>query len=155
LLVGGVLGFGLAYLLWEAGKRDMLGGNLSAALLSMAVFGAVISYFMQMVAFIRLRRKYPNIERPYRSPLGVPGAAIAAVISLVALAALFVREDYRPGVIGVAIWFLLSILYFALVGRHKLILSPEEEFAMTQGAHGDPEKQGYGQTHVADVTSRG
>jgi len=152
LLVGGVLGFGLAYLLYEAGRRDLLGGNLSAALLSMAVFGAVISYFMQMVSFIMLRRKFPNIERPYRSPLGVPGAAVAAVISLVALAALFVRDDYRPGVIGVAIWFVLSILYFALVGRHKLILSPEEEFALTRGEHGHPERDGYGQTHVADVT---
>ncbi len=24
-------------------------------------------------------------------------------------------------------------LYFALIGRHKLILSPEEEFAMSHG----------------------
>ena len=131
LLGGGVLGYGLAYLLYEAGNRDLLGGNLSAALLSMAVFGAVISYFMQMLSFILLRRKMPNIERPYRSPLGVAGAAVAGVIALVALAALFVREDYRPGVYGVAAWFLLAILYFALVGRHKLILSPEEEFALT------------------------
>ena len=43
----------------------------------MAVFGAVISYFMQCLAFIMLRRKLPNIERPYRSPVGVWGAAIA------------------------------------------------------------------------------
>jgi ethanolamine permease len=151
LLGGAVLGYGLAYLLYEAGNRDLLGGNLSAALLSMAVFGAVISYFMQMLAFIRLRRKMPNIERPYRSPLGVTGAAVAGVISLVALAALFVREDYRPGVYGVAAWFLSAILYFALVGRHKLILSPEEEFALTRGEHGHPEREGYGQTHVADI----
>jgi len=155
LLGGAVLGYGLAYLLWEAQNRALLGGNLSAALLSMAVFGAVISYFMQMVAFIRLRRKLPNIERPYRSPLGVPGAAIAAVISLVALAALFARSEYRPGVIGVAIWFVLAIAYFALVGRHKLILSPEEEFALTRGEHGHPEREGYGQTHVADVVKSG
>ncbi len=153
LIGGGVLGYGLAYLLWEAGNRDLLGGNLSAALLSMAVFGAVISYFMQMLAFILLRRKLPNIERPYRSPLGVAGAAIAGVIALVALAALFVREDYRPGVYGVAAWFVLSIVYFALVGRHKLILSPEEEFALTQGAHGHPEREGYGQTRVVDIVA--
>jgi ethanolamine permease len=151
LLGGAVLGYGLAYLLYEAGNRDLLGGNLSAALLSMAVFGAVISYFMQMLAFILLRRRMPNIERPYRSPLGVAGAAVAGVIALVALAALFVREDYRPGVYGVAAWFLLAILYFALVGRHKLILSPEEEFALTRGEHGHPEREGYGTTHVADI----
>jgi ethanolamine permease len=151
LLGGGVLGYGLAYLLYEAGNRNWLGGNLSAALLSMAVFGAVISYFMQMLSFILLRRKLPNIERPYRSPLGVVGAAVAGVIALVALAALFVRSDYRPGVFGVAAWFVLAIAYFAIAGRHKLILSPEEEFALTRGEHGHPEREGYGHTRVADV----
>jgi ethanolamine permease len=30
----------------------------------------------------------------------------------------------------VVIWFAVAIAYFALVGRHRLILSPEEEFAM-------------------------
>jgi ethanolamine permease len=28
------------------------------------------------------------------------------------------------------VWFAVGILYFAFVGRHKLILSPEEEFAL-------------------------
>ena len=45
----------------------------------------------------------------------------------------------------------LAIIYFALVGRRKLILSPEEEFAMTRGVHGHPETEGYGQTHLADI----
>jgi ethanolamine permease len=151
LLGGGVLGYGLAFLLYEAGRNNWLGGNLSAALLSMAVFGGVISYFMQMLSFILLRRKLPNIERPYRSPVGVWGAAVAGVIALVALAALFARSDYRPGVFGVAAWFLLAIAYFAVAGRHKLILSPEEEFALTSGQHGHPEREGYGHTRVTDV----
>lgn len=152
LVVGAVIGYLLALLLYYAQQNEWLGGNLSAALLSMAVFGAVISYIMQMIAFIILRRKHPNIERPFRSPLGVPGAAVAAVIAFVALIALFVRDDYRPGVVGVAIWFVAAITYFAIVGRHKLVLSPEEEFAMTRGEHGHPEREGYGRTHVADLT---
>ncbi len=151
LLGGGALGYGLAFLLYEAGQHNWLGGNLSAALLSMAVFGGVISYFMQMLSFILLRRKLPNIQRPYRSPLGQWGAAVAGVIAVIALAALFARSDYRPGVFGVAAWFLLAIAYFAVAGRHKLILSPEEEFALTRGEHGHPETEGYGKTRVADV----
>jgi ethanolamine permease len=155
-LVGGaVVGYGLAYLLYLAGQNGWLGGSVSAALLSMAVFGAVISYFMQMVSFVLLRRKLPNIERPYRSPLGNTGAIVAAVIALISLVALFVRDDYRPGVVGVAIWFVASIAYFALVGRHKLILSPEEEFAMTRGQHGHPEREGYGSTHLSDIATPG
>lgn len=153
LVLGAVVGYGLALLLYEAGKHDWLGGNLSAALLSMAVFGAVISYFMQMVSFVLLRRRLPNIDRPYRSPLGEVGAMVAGAIALVSLLALFWRSDYRPGVVGVAVWFVLAIIYFAVAGRHKLVLSPEEEFAMTHGHHGRPEAEGYGTTHVADIGS--
>jgi ethanolamine permease len=155
LLGGAVIGYGLAFLLYEAQQQAWLGGNLSAALLSMAVFGAVISYFMQMLAFVLLRRNLPNIERPYRSPLGIAGAVVAGVIALVTLVALFVRDDYRPGVFGVAIWFVGAIAYFAIAGRHKLILSPEEEFAMTKGVHGHPEREGYGTTHLADIATPG
>lgn len=150
LVLGAVIGYGLAYLLYEAGKNGWLGGNLSAALLSMAVFGAVISYFMQMVSFVLLRRKLPDIERPYRSPLGEWGAAIAGLIAIASLIALFVRDDYRPGVVGVAIWFAITIVYFLFVGRHRLVLSPEEEFALTQGKRGHPEREGYGTTHLGD-----
>jgi ethanolamine permease len=146
LLLGGVVGYALAFLL-----DSQYEGTAGAALLSMAVFGAVISYFMQMVSFIRLRSKMPNIERPYRSPVGVFGAALAGLIALVSLVALFINDAYRPGVYGVAIWFVLGILYFALSGRNKLVLSPEEEFALTQGEHGHPEEEGYGKTHVADT----
>jgi ethanolamine permease len=110
LIGGAILGYGLALLLYEASQNEWFGGNISAALLSMAVFGAVISYFMQMLSFVILRRNLPNIERPYRSPLGVAGAVVAGVIAVVTLVALFVRSDYRPGVVGVAIWFVLAIV---------------------------------------------
>ncbi|MDQ3857082.1 MAG: ethanolamine permease [Actinomycetota bacterium] len=154
LVLGAVVGYGLAFLLYEAGKNEWLGGNLSAALLSMAVFGAVISYFMQMVSFVLLRRRFPRIARPYRSPVGEWGAVVAGVIALISLAALFSRDDYRPGVVGVAIFYVVAVAYFAIAGRHKLVLSPEEEFAMTRGEHGHPETEGYGQTRVEDVAGR-
>jgi ethanolamine permease len=148
LITGAVIGYGLAFLLDQATKHAWLGGDLSAALLSMAVGGAVVSYFMQMVSFVLLRRNLPDIERPYRSPVGVAGAVVAAVIALISLAALFWRDDYRPGVVGVAIFYALALLYFAVMGRHRLVLSPEEEFAMTHGEHGHPETEGYGHTHI-------
>jgi ethanolamine permease len=109
----------------------------------MAVFGAVISYAMQCFSFIRLRQKLPDIERPYRSPVGVAGAAIAGIIALVSLISLYSNEDYRPAVYGTAIYFLLGILYFAIAGRHRLVLSPEEEFALTEGEAGIPGEAGF------------
>ena len=119
----------------------------------MAVFGAVISYFMQCLAFILLRRRLPNIARPYRSPVGVWGAAVAGAIALVALISLFLNADYRPGVVGTLVYFLVGVLYFAIAGRHKLVLSPEEEFAMSHGRHGaNLQEEGYGTVSVTEIT---
>lgn len=150
LLLGGVIGYGLALLLWNFPS----GSNVGDALLTMAVFGAVISYFMQGLSFILLRRRLPNIRRPYRSPIGEWGAAIAGAIALLSLISLYLTKSYRPGVIGTAIWFVLGIIYFAASGRHRLVLSPEEEFAMTRGERGHPEEEGYGKTHVEEIAGR-
>jgi ethanolamine permease len=40
---------------------------------------------------------------------------------------------YVAGVLWVAGWFAVGIVYFAIFGRHRLILSPEEEFALARG----------------------
>jgi ethanolamine permease len=37
----------------------------------------------------------------------------------------------------------VGILLFALVGRHRLVLSPEEEYALSGGLHRDPQVEGY------------
>src|SRR5207247_9810550 len=109
----------------------------------------------QRASVIMLRRRLPNIERPYRSPVGVWGAGIAGAIALVALISLYFNEAYRPGVVGTLIYFIVGIAYFAIVGRHRLVLSPEEEFALTRGEHGHPEREGYGKTHVTDIPAEG
>ncbi|HLG09349.1 MAG TPA: ethanolamine permease [Gaiellaceae bacterium] len=155
LVLGAVIGYALALLLDQATKHGWLGGNVGASLLYMAVFGAVISYAMQCLSFIMLRRKFPDVERPYRSPVGVWGAGIAAVIALVSLVAMFWNDDYRAGVYGVAIFYVVALAYFGLIGRHRLVLSPEEEFALTRGEHGHPEIEGYGKTHVSDIPTGG
>ena len=151
LILGAVIGYGLTILLDQAGKHGWLGGSVGGALLYMAVFGAVISYAMQCFSFILLRRKFPDVERPYRSPVGEWGAGIAALVALVALVAMFWNDDYRAGVYGVAIFYLVALAYFGLIGRNRLVLSPEEEFALTRGVHGHPETEGYGKTRVEDI----
>ncbi|MDP6943164.1 MAG: ethanolamine permease [Myxococcota bacterium] len=127
LVAGALLGYGVALVIHLLGADHPVG----AVLLNMAVFGAVISYMLQMASFILLRRRLPDIPRPYRSPLGVPGAAVAFAISAVTLVALFIVDPiYQKVVIGVTIWFGLGLLYFALHGRHHLVLAPEEAFAV-------------------------
>src|SRR3989442_13853530 len=96
----------------------------------MAVFGAVVSYAMQCASFIFLRRRLPNIERPYRSPVGVWGAGIAGVIAVISLISLYLNETYRPGVVGTLVYFLIGIAYFAIFGRRRLAPRREEGLAM-------------------------
>jgi len=152
LIAGGVVGLILAILVYELGLAGgLVAGQIVGALLYMAVFGAVISYAMQCLSFILLRRRLPNIARPYRSPVGQWGAGIAGVIAVISLISLYANEAYRPGVVGTLVYFAVGVLYFALVGRHRLVLSPEEEFALTLGEHGHPETEGYGTTSVAEI----
>jgi ethanolamine permease len=135
LFVGTGLGFATMLVLWftQGEKRaDVIG----VILLNMAVFGAMISYAMQGLSFIVLRQKMPNIPRPYRSPVGVPGALVTVVIALVTLFYQLQDEKYQKAVYAVAIFYVLGILYFAFYGRNQLILSPEEEFAMSKGEAG-------------------
>ncbi len=131
LIAGAVLGYVVALLI-EYGDRLFGDVPVGAVLLNMAVFGAVIAYVMQMISFVLLRKRFPDMERPYVSPLGLPGAYFAGIIATASLVFLFLNEDYRVGVFGCAIWFLAGLLYFAIHSRHHLVLSPEEEFALRQ-----------------------
>ena len=138
LIAGAVVGYAVAVLIFILQEAD-LGAQIVAALLNMAVFAAVISYILQMTSFVLLRQNLPNIARPYVSKLGVPGAVVAGGLALIALISIFLNEGYRPGVYGVAIYYILGIVYFAISGRNRLVLSPEEEFALTQGEKGVPQ----------------
>ncbi len=127
MISGGAIGLLVALVIHRSGSESSVG----AALLNMAVFGAVIAYMLQMLSFILLRLQLPDIARPYRSPLGLAGAIFALVVSAVTLVALFVIDEaYRSVVIGAAIWFALGLVYFAAYGRKRLVMAPEESFAI-------------------------
>ena len=137
LIGGAAIGYCVALLIefcegWF-GKEAPVG----AVLLNMAVFGAVIAYIMQMIAFVRLRQRFPAIARPYVSPLGKSGAIAAGLIALATLYVLFLNPDYRLGVYGCAVWYAAGLLYFGLIGRKRLVYSPEEEFAVRNTAPAD------------------
>jgi ethanolamine permease len=101
----------------------------------MAVFGAVISYALVMVSFIVLRLRRPDLPRPYRSPLGIPGAACGTLLSLLALAATFSTEGLRAGVLAAAAFLAAALLYYGLYSRHRLVSqAPEEEAALVAAA---------------------
>jgi len=140
LVVGAVLGFVALVVV------DLLGGASSVAgaiVLNIAVWGAVLAYFLQMVSFIILRRKFPKAARPYRSPWGLFGAYSAAAISLLVFLGFLFNPAYLPAIVAIVVVYVLILIGFAVYGRHRLVLSPEEEYALSGGLHGDPQAEGY------------
>ena len=133
LYTGTVMGFVTMLIVWFVAGEENRGAVIGGTLLNMAVFGAMISYAMQGLSFVLLRKNLPNIERPYRSPLGIPGAVVTIVVAVVTLYYQLQDPVYRVGVYATAVWYALGIIYFAAFGRHRLVLSPEEEFAMSGG----------------------
>lgn len=130
MLTGALVGLTVMMIIWFALGATQGGSIIGSVLLNMAVFGAMFSYIMQAISFIMLRRNLPDIERPFRSPLGIPGAVLTIIIAVITLLYQVQDPNFTKGVIWVALWFAVAIAYFALVGRHRLILSPEEEFAL-------------------------
>lgn len=115
LIVPGVIGF----LLSLTGEGDLL--------ITMAVFGATISYAMMMLSHIILRVKEPNMERPYRTPGGVLTTSIALVLSIVAFMSTFLVS--LEAAMWSAVFYVVMVAYFVFYSRHHLVHSaPEEEF---------------------------
>ncbi|GAA2519540.1 ethanolamine permease [Streptomyces gobitricini] len=128
LLIPGAIGFALA-----AGT-----GN-GARMLNIAVFGATISYALMALSHIVLRRREPDLPRPYRTPGGVLTSSVAFVLALSALVATFlVDKDAALIALGV---YVVALAYFAFYSRHRLVASaPEEEFAALAAAEAELER---------------
>jgi len=107
-----------------------------ATLINIAVFGATISYALMMLSHIILRRRAPDMERPYRTPGGTATSGVALVLAVAAVVATFI-VDPRAAFIMVGV-YVAFIAYFALYSRHHLVAqAPEEEFATIQKAESE------------------
>ncbi|KQZ85791.1 amino acid ABC transporter permease [Microbacterium sp. Root166] len=145
LLVGAAIGF-LALVVLDvlaAVNPEGAGAVAGAIVLNIAVWGAVLAYLLQMVAFVILRRKFPDAKRPYLSPWGVPGAVIAALIAALIFVGFLLNPTFLPAIIAIGVVYVVILVGFALFFRHRLVLSPEEEYALSGGRHGDPQAEGY------------
>lgn len=133
LVAGGVIGF-LALVVIDvltAIDAEGAGAVAGAVVLNIAVWGAMLAYGMQAAAFLILRKRLPNINRPYKSPWGVFGGWAALIISGVTFIGFLINPAFLPAIIGIAVVYVVMLIGFALVGRHHLVLAPEEEYAIT------------------------
>ncbi|MCY1407028.1 ethanolamine permease [compost metagenome] len=85
IIAGGVVGI-VAIL--SDGLINLQGMSLTAAMITMSVFGAIVMYIVSMLSLFKLRRSEPNLERSFRAPgyPVVPAIALGlAVVCLVAM----------------------------------------------------------------------
>ena len=117
---------GLAFLI-----DQFIDAPLGAALLNMAVTGAVISYAIVMIDFVVLRIRKPELPRPYKSPLGIAGGVVGAILAIMALVSTLLIEAYRIATIGILVFI---VVMFALL----LLLQPPSPGGQGAGGRGRP-----------------
>ncbi len=85
IIAGGLIGIAAIF---SDSWINLQGMTLTAAMITMAVFGAIVMYIMSMLSLFRLRRTAPELERTFRAPGYpiVPGIALVlAVVCLIAM----------------------------------------------------------------------
>jgi ethanolamine permease len=97
--------------------------SLTAAIVTLSVFGALTAYVISMASLFRLRRSEPDMARPYRAPLYPIAPVLALVLAVICLGAMawLNREIF-------AVFTALMIGGYGLyrwVGRRPLIPAPE------------------------------
>jgi len=137
-VVGAVIGFIALIVLDLLANVEGVGAVAGAIILNIAVWGAVLAYGLQMVSFIILRRKFPTAARPYKSPWGLPGAWVALIIAALVFVGFLINPTFQPAIIAIAIVYVVILAAFAIWGRHRLVLSPEEEYALSGGLKDGP-----------------
>jgi len=78
--------------------------NKTAEIITLSVFGALTLYIISMIALFRLRKKEPELARPFKAPLYPVFPLLALVIAAIALVALTI---YNP---------MLALVYFLILG---------------------------------------
>lgn len=113
-IAGGVIGIIAIY---SDGIVELQGMGLTAAMITLAVFGAIVMYIMSMLSLFKLRKTEPDLQRTYRAPFYPIVPAIALGLAVLCLIAMvwFNRE------IALLFCLLMGVgyLYFTLTKQQR------------------------------------
>ncbi|MFT4020954.1 MAG: ethanolamine permease [Acinetobacter sp.] len=114
ILAGGAVGI---IAIFSDSIIQIQGMSLTAAIVTMACFGALLMYIMSMLSLFKLRRTEPNLNRSFYAP----GYPVVPAIALVIASICFIAMFYFNPVIGaIFIAFLvLGFIYFALTKTQR------------------------------------
>lgn len=91
--------------------------TLTANIVTMSVFGAIVMYIISMLALFRLRVTEPHLHRSFRVPLYPLFPGVALTLAVVALAAMIY---FNPQLFFVFLCFMgLGYLYFSRTAHHR------------------------------------
>ncbi|MGZ8252910.1 MAG: ethanolamine permease [Methylophilaceae bacterium] len=93
------------------------GMTLTANLITMAVFGAIVMYIISMMSLFALRKNEPNLDRPFKAvayPLFPGIALVLAVISLVTM----IYYNHQLSLIFFVL-MALGFVYFSMTQHHR------------------------------------
>ncbi|OSB50835.1 amino acid permease, partial [Klebsiella pneumoniae] len=107
ILAGGVVGIAAIF---SDSLITISGMPLTACIVTMSVFGAIVMYITSMAALFKLRRSEPKLIRPFRAPLYPLAPAFAlgmAVLCLVAMVwyNLLLALIFAAMMLGGYLWF--------------------------------------------------
>jgi ethanolamine permease len=86
----------------------------TAEIITISVFGALTLYIISMIALLQLRKKEPNLERPFKVPMYPAFPVIALVIAVISLVAMMIYS-WQPGII----YFFLIVVCFVFFKMFK------------------------------------
>ena len=124
LIIPGIIGF----LLSLTGEGDLM--------ITMAVFGATLSYALMTLSHIILRIKEPDLARPYKTPGGIFTSGVAFILAVIAFISTFLVS--LEAAMWSALFYGIMVAYFFFYSRHHLVAqAPEEEFAAIASAEAE------------------
>jgi len=135
-IVPALVGLAAIFGLRAIGTGDVAPADL---LMQIAVFAALVSYVAMMVSHLVLRRREPELHRPYRTPLAPFTPALALVLALVALGgSLLHGVAAGTSVLATVVVLALGIVYFAVFVRRRVAArSVDEELAIVRAAEAE------------------
>ena len=119
ILAGGIVGIAAIF----SDEFITIGGqSLTANIVTMSVFGAILMYILSMLSLFKLRRSEPAMVRPFRAPLYPYFPAFALFGALVCMATMIY---YNPLIFGLFVGFLvLGYGYFKMTGQQRAAALP-------------------------------
>lgn len=113
ILAGGVVG--IAAILSD-GLINLQGMTLTAAMITMSVFGAIVMYIVSMLSLFKLRRSEPDLERTFRAP-GYP--VVPAIALLLAVVCLVAMVWFNTLICGIFIGLMAIGMLFCVAVRSQ------------------------------------